>query len=313
MRTFNTARRTSWPAFGDNGGMPGPIGVTPAPLRPTTPGATPPKTVDTSAIDVNGAEFKKLPPSFQQAVRDAKAFSAVNFRGMTPAPKVLVTAAASNGQAPVSVIVPPNAQAPFTVQTHYHGDGARSLASNPAADAIATQVKRGDSTVFVLPEAAKPGAPTDWTNVRRIGDTTTEALAAAGVTGDVGQQTLSVHSAGGRALMYAVKNGESLKADRLVIQDALFESNSGRGAATFLKQQLPQATGVGRITLVPSTGPGAAGLMKDLDEPSLTRTQVLARELKAAGRTVDVVNVATHDDAAKQLAPKAGARDGWVP
>lgn len=294
--------------------MPGPIGVTPTPLRPTTP-ATPaaPKTVDVSSIDVNGAEFKKLPPAWQQAVRDAKAFSAANFRGMAPAPKVLVTAAASNGQAPVSVIVPPGATAPFKVQTHYHGDGARSLATNPAAEAIAKQVKSGDSTVFVLPEAAKPGAPTDWTNVRRIGDTTTEALAGA-VTGDVGQQTISVHSAGGRALMYALKNGEQLKADHLVIQDALFESNTGRGAATSLKQYLPQATsGVGRITLVPSTGAGAAGLMKDLDEPTLTRTQVLTRELKAAGRTVDVVNVTTHDDAAKQLAPKTPARDGWVP
>ena len=168
--------------------------------------------------------------------------------------------------------------------------------------------------VVVLPEAAKPGAPTDWTNVRRIGDTTSEALAGAGLTGDVGQQTLSVHSAGGRALMYALKNGEQLKADHLVIQDALFESNSGRGAATYLKQHLPQATsGVGRITLVPSTGAGAAGLMKDLDEPSLTRTQVLTRELKAAGRAVEVVNVPTHDDAAKQLRPGAALRDGWVP
>lgn len=294
--------------------MPGPIGVTPTPLRPATPAApTLPKTVDVSSIDVGGAEFKKLPPAWQQAVRDAKAFSAANFRDMAPAPKVLVTAAASNGQAPVSVIVPPGATAPFKVQTHYHGDGARSLATNPAAEAIAKQVKSGDATVFVLPEAAKPGAPTDWTNVRRIGDTTTEALAGA-VTGDVGQQTVSVHSAGGRALMYALKNGEQLKADHLVIQDALFESNTGRGAATYLKQHLPQATsGVVRITLVPSTGAGAAGLMKDLDEPSLTRTQVLTRELKAAGRTVDVVNVTTHDDAAKQLAPKAPARDGWVP
>lgn len=294
--------------------MPGPIGVTPTPLRPTTPGVTAPKTVDASSIDVNGAEFKKLPPAWQQAVRDARAFSATNFGGMAPAPKVLVTAAASNGQAPVSVIVPPNAAPPFKVQTHYHGDGARSLSANPAADALAKQVKRGDTTVFVLPEAAKPGAPTDWTNVRRIGDTTSEALTGAGITGDVGQQTLSVHSAGGRALMYALKNGEQLKADHLVIQDALFESNSGRGAATYLKQHLPQATsGVGRITLVPSTGSGAAGLMKDLDEPSLTRTQVLTRELKAAGRSVDVVNVPSHDDAAKQLRPLAPPPDSWVP
>lgn len=294
--------------------MPGPIGVTPTPLRPATPGATTPKTVDVSSIDLTGAEFRQLPPAWQQAVRDAKTFSAANFRGMAPAPKVLVTAAASNGQAPVSVIVPPNAEAPFKVQTHYHGDGARSLATNPAAEAIAKQVKRGDATVFVLPEAAKPGAPTDWNNVRRIGDTTSEALAGAGLTGDLGHQTLSVHSAGGRALMNALKNGEQLQADQLVIQDALFESNSGRGAATYLKQHLPQATsGVGRITVVPSTGPGAAGLMKDLDEPSLTRTQVLTRELEAAGRAVDVVNVPTHDDAAKQLRPGAPARDGWVP
>ena len=248
-------------------------------------------------------------------MKDAKTYAATNFRGMTPAPMVLVTAAPSNGQAPVSVIVPPNAKAPFSVQTHYHGDGARSLAANPAGDAIAKKVKGGDPTVFVLPEAAKPGAPTDWSNVRRIDDTTAQSLAGAGLAGDIGQRTISVHSAGGRALVTALKNGEQLKADHLVLQDALFESNTGRGAATFLKQNLPQASAdVGRITLVPSTGAGAAGLWKDLDEPALTRTDVLARHLRAAGRTVDVVNVTTHDDAARQVrpAPQGQSTDGFV-
>lgn len=292
--------------------MPGPTGIgsVTTPTLPTTPGASAgPQPVDVSTIDLNGAAFRKLPPAWQTAVRDAKTFAAANFRGMSPAPRVLVTGAPSNGAAPVSVIVPPNAKAPFQVQTHYHGDNARSLASNPAAAAIATAVTKGAATVFVLPEAGKSGAPTDWTNVRAIGATTTEALAGAGLTGDVAGRTLSVHSAGGRALKRALENGERLQADHLVLQDALFEGNSGRGVATFLKQRLPQASAdVGRITLVPSTGAGAAGLMKDLDEPRLTRTDVLARELRAAGRTVDVVKVQTHDDAAGKLSPP----QGWV-
>lgn len=299
--------------------MPGPNGIgSPTPVRPapSTGVATGPKAVDVSTIELNSAAFRALPPSWQVAVKDAKTYAAANFRGMTPQPKVLVTGAPSNGQAPVSVIVPPNAKAPFSVQTHYHGDGARSLAANPAGDAIAKKVKAGDATVFVLPEAAKPGAPTDWTNVRRIDDTTTESLAGAGLSGDVGSRSLSVHSAGGRALVNALKNGEQLKVDHLVLQDALFEGTNGRGAATFLKQNLPQASAdVGRITLVPSTGAGAAGLWKDLDEPGLTRTDVLARQLRAAGRKVDVVNVATHDDAAKQVrpaAPQPAPTDGFV-
>lgn len=292
--------------------MPGPIGVAPVRPAPSTGAATGPRSVDVSTIDLNGAAFRALPPSWQLAVKDAKTYAAANFRGMSPPTAVLVTGAPSNGQAPVSVIVPPNAKAPFSVQTHYHGDGARSLAANPAGDAIAKRVKAGDATVFVLPEAAKPGAPTDWSNVQRISDTTAQSLAGAGLSGDVGTRTLSVHSAGGRALVNALKNGEQLKADHLVLQDALFEGTAGRGAATFLKEHLPRATaGVGRVTLVPSTGAGAAGLWKDLDEPQLTRTDVLARQLRAAERTVDVVGVTTHDDAARQLQP-ASARP-WAP
>lgn len=290
--------------------MPGPTGIggVTGPRATSTPSVSGPGTVDVATIDLASADFRRLPPAWQQAVRDAKTFSATHFSSMAPPPKVLVTAAASNGHAPVSVIVPPNAKGPFQVQTHYHGDHARSLAANPAAPALAAQVKRGDSTVYVLPEAAKPGAPTDWSNARNIGGTTAEALASAGLTGDVGRRTVSVHSAGGRALVNALKGGEALRADHLVLQDALFESNSGRGAATFLKQHLPQATAdVARVTLVPSAGPGAAGLMKDLDEPRLSRTDVLARELRAAGRQVDVVGVRTHDDAAGQLRPQ-----GWV-
>lgn len=286
--------------------MPGPLSVGPVRGGPSQPTSAAPTPVDVSAISLGSAEFKKLPPAWQQAVRDAKTFSTTQLAGVSPPPKVVVTAAPSNGSAPVTVIVPAGAKEPFSVQTHYHGDGARALASNPASSALAKQLKAGATTVFVLPEANKPGAPTDWTNVKAIGATTAEALTGAGVTGAVGERTLSVHSAGGRALKAALEHGERLAVDHLVLQDALFESNVGRGVATYLKQHLPATSdGVGRITVVPSTGAGAAGLMKDLDEPALTRTQVLVRELKAAGRTVEVVPVATHDEAATKLRPSA--------
>lgn len=294
--------------------MPGPITTTPVRPVPTGGPASAPATVDAAAIDVASAEFRTLPAAWQRAVKDAKSALATDFKGLTPPPRVWVTAAPSNGTAPVTVVVPASARAPFTVQTHYHGDFARSLASNPATSAIAKNLRSGGDTVFVLPEAGRPGKPTDWTNVRSFGATTAEALSGAGLSGDVGSRVVSVHSAGGRALKRALENGETLSAHHLVLQDALFEGESSRGVATFLKQRLPAVSGdVGRITIVPSTGPGAAGLMKDLDEPSFTRTQVLAKALQAAGRTVDVVTVTTHDDAARQLRPASPTpRDGFV-
>jgi hypothetical protein len=290
--------------------MPGTTGLRRAGAAHTPPGSTgePPRPVDVSSIKVGSAAFGRLPAAWQQAVRDARTFASGQLRGVSPPPRVLVVASPSNGRAPVTVLVPAGARAPLRVQTHYHGDHARALGANPAAAAIASQLRRGDATVFVLPEAAKVGAPTGWSNARSLGGTTDEALAAAGLSGEVEHRTLSVHSAGGRALVGALKQGESLRADHLVIQDALFESTSGRGVATFLKQRLPvAAAGVARITLVPSTGPGAAGLMRDLDEPRLSRTEVLGRELRLAGRAVAVVNVRTHDDAAGQLRP-----GGWT-
>jgi hypothetical protein len=291
--------------------MPGPIGSA-TPLRTPTAPAPRARTVDAGAIDPASAEFRALPPAWQQAVRDARAFQG-SLQGVSPLPRVLVCASAANGGAPVSVIVPANATAPVQVHTHYHGDGARALAANPTNEAIAKQLRGGDPTVFVLPEAQQPGAPTDWTNVRGIGAVADDALAAAGLDGAVGARVVSVHSAGGRALKQAIEGGERLRADQLIIQDALFEGNTGRGVATFLKQRLADATGdVGRITLVPSTSAGAAGLMKDLDEPRLTRTQVLERALTSAGRSVTVAGVASHDDAARVLTPPARS-SGWVP
>jgi hypothetical protein len=242
--------------------------------------AIPAKAIDVSTL--TPAELKALPPAYQAAVKQAKAYAEKSFAGMAPAPQVLVVASASNGNAPVTVIVPPGAKEPLSVQTHYHGDRATSVGGeNAAADELGKRVKAGDTTVYVLPEAKAAGGRTDWTNAGDIDKTTTEALAAAGL-GDkaVGHTTISVHSAGGRALANAIKDGKQLKADELVLQDALFEGANGPGAYSALKQTLPGATaGVKQVTIVPSQETDTAA----------ARSAAQADALKKAQRPVTVL------------------------
>ena len=222
--------------------MPPPTIAAPGPVRvaPRTPAsaAPPDQAIDVSTVDLKSAEFKALPAAYQRAVKDAKAYADQNFKTMAPAPQVLVTPSSSdtNGGQPVTLIVPPGAKAPLTVQTHYHGDSAHSLSgTNQAADRIAKNVKAGDQTVYVLPEANKAGgAGTDWSNATNIGKTTDEALKHAGLPTDDAHRIISAHSAGGRALLGAVNRGEQLQANHLVIQDALYDPT-----ATNLTKKLP--------------------------------------------------------------------------
>ncbi len=268
-----------------------------APVR-TPPGLTsqlPTKAIDAATIDVTGAEFKALPAGYQKAVQQAKAYADKNFSGMAPAPQVLVVPSASNGNSPVTVIVPPGAKQPLSVQTHYHGDRATAVAGeNAAADEIGKRVKAGDTRVYVLPEARSTDGRTHWENAGDINKTTAEALEAAGL-GDaaIGHTTISVHSAGGRALANALKDGKPLKADELVLQDALFEGATGPGAYSALRKSLPGATAdLKRITIVPSNQTPTAA----------ERSQQLAEDLKAKGRPVTVAPATkTHAAAAAVL------------
>lgn len=274
--------------------MPPPVGAPTGVRAPTTTGPqVPEQAIDVSTIDVRGAEFRKLPAAYQRAVTDAKAYAEKNFKTMAPAPKVLVTPSSvkTNGGQPVTVVVPPGAKEPLNVQTHYHGDYARSTSGiNGATDQIAKNVKAGDTTVYVLPEAKSAGGQgTDWGNTGNIGLTTDEALKHAGLSGDQAHRTISVHSAGGRALLKAVENGEQLKADQLVIQDALYDPTG-----TNLRSKLPPASsGVARITIQPT-----------VETPHDTRTEALRNALKGGGRNVDVApKVQSHGQAANQLRP----------
>ncbi|MBS1150433.1 MAG: hypothetical protein H6Q89_2131, partial [Myxococcaceae bacterium] len=178
---------------------------------------------------------------------------------------------------------------------------------------IARRVRAGEATVYVLPEAKRPAAAgTDWNNAASLSKTTAEALAHAGLEGQiVGRTSLSVHSAGGRALANAVKNGEELEADELVLQDALFEREQGPGAYSALKDTLPRATaGVKAITIVPA---------QDNPQPdgASTRSKVLAAKLQAAGRNVEIAAAAkSHGAAAAVLSPGRPVlpgRDHFVP
>ena len=174
--------------------MPPPVGAPTGVRAPTTAGPQiPDQAIDVAAIDVKGAELKKLPAAYQRAVTDAKAYAAKSFKDMAPPPKVLVTpsSAKTNGGQPVTLVIPPGAKEPLHVQTHYHGDYARSTSGiNGATDQIAKNVKAGDTTVYVLPEAKSAGGQgTDWGNTGNIGATTDEALKHAGLSGDQAHRT----------------------------------------------------------------------------------------------------------------------------
>lgn len=262
------------------------------PLSPTTTApvgntrtASPPPTVDVAAIDPKSAEFRALPAAHQTAVREAQAYAAAQFRGMDPAPRILVTSSAGNGSAPVTVIVPPGARDPLRVHTHYHGDRAGSVrGENAAADTIAAKIKGGDKTVYVLPEARSPHGQTDWSNVSDIDRTTADALTAAGLgRASVDHRTVTAHSAGGRAIAAGVAKGKDLTADVLILQDALYD-----GARQDLARDLPRAVGVGRVVVVPSA-----------DNPSsVPRGEELKRQLAKSWTEVDLTPPAANHPAA---------------
>lgn len=264
--------------------------ITATPVGTTRGAPPPPPTVDVAEIDTRSAEFRALPEAHRTAVREAQAYAA-RFRGMDPPPRILVTSSPGNGEAPVTVIVPPGARDPLRVHTHYHGDRAGSVrGENAAADTIAGKIKGGDKTVYVLPEARSPHGQTDWSNVSDLDRTTTDALAAAGLgRADVDHRTVSGHSAGGRAIAAGLAKGKGLTADVLILQDALYD-----GARQDLARDLPRAVGVGRVVVVPSA-----------DNPtSVPRGEELKRELAKSWTDVDLAPRAKdHAAAAAVLVP----------
>ncbi len=254
------------------------------------PPPPPPPNAPVDVATITTAQARALPPAYQTAVREAQAYATKHFAGMAPAPRVLVTPAKSNGDAPVTVIVPPGAKAPLTVQTHYHGDRAGAVSGeNAAADQIAAKVKKGGSTVYVLPEAQKTGTPTNWRNVGDINATTTEALAAAGLgSAQVGRTVVSAHSAGGRAIARDLDAGHKLKADELVLQDALYEGKAEPAYSPILAK-LP-GSAVKSVTLVHSD-----------DEGMQPRGEKLAGKLREKGIDVTFLGVKHHPQAAGVL------------
>jgi hypothetical protein len=260
--------------------------------RPAPPTAeVPTQPIDVTTVDPKSAEFRALPPKYRTAVREAKAYYQKNFSQMAPPPRVLVTASKSNGDLPVTVIVPPGVQPPLTVHTHYHGDRAGSVSGeNAAADRVAERVRGGSRTVYVMPEAAKTGEPTSWHNVTSINKTTAEALDAVGLRGQaIERNVISGHSAGGRAISRDLSLGNKLRADELVLQDALYDGKQESAYKPILAK-LPGAD-VKKVTLVHS----------DQEGMSHPRGETLARELEARGIQVAQRRVAVHPQAAGVL------------
>ncbi len=140
--------------------------------------------------------------------------------------KIVVSTSPGNGGSPVVTVVPPGFDPAkgAKVQTHYHGDRTSAAEPNGLGTQAMQQMMTSDpQQVFVLPEAkGNVGTDgTDWTNVSDQATTTRDALKDAGVD-KVASKTVSAHSAGGRALSYALKEG-NVDADRVLLLDCLYE------------------------------------------------------------------------------------------
>lgn len=191
------------------------------------------------------------------------------------------------------------------MHTHYYGDRAGPVSGeNVAAETIAKKIKAGDDTVYVIPQDKALGDATNWSNVADINETTAEALRHAGLSGEkIGRTVVSGHSAGGRAIVSGIKDGQTLKADELVLQDALYEGIKGPGAHTALKKHLPAtAKDIGTVTIV--------GSQEESTAPA--RSKELADLLKKAGRNVTILpRTPTHAGAGGVLeAPKQPPQQG---
>jgi hypothetical protein len=153
--------------------------------------------------------------------------------------RVVVSTSAANGGQPVLTLVPPgfDPSKPARVHTHYHGWNS-TVADAPGHGTRRTENMqaigaRDPQTLFVLPECsnaptrgAGQGYRADWSNVRDQATTTDDALRAAGVDpGRVDEHVVSAHSAGGKALQFAMQHhpdGSGLRADRLQLFDCFY-------------------------------------------------------------------------------------------
>jgi hypothetical protein len=219
---------------------------------------------------------------------------------------VTVSNIAGNGNFPVVTVVPPgfDPSKPAKVQTHYHGDRTSAAEANSGGPLAMRELMKADpQRVFVLPEARANvgGNSTDWNNALDQGQTTRAALANAGVA-NVGEKTVSGHSAGGRALANVMKNGK-LDADHVVLLDCLYEP-----AATTLRESLVANKKVKQVTVVLGS-----------NEPSRADAMVAALPGRSDKVTVRPLNGnGAHETVLRYFIdgsrlPSAGGSDSWTP
>ncbi len=249
-----TSRRASC----DDGAVPPPV----TPVRRVEP-ATISKTQDPITVTANSptaAELTALArtdrPLADTVRRAQSAFGDLTTAGG----HITVSNVAGNGNFPVITVVPPgfDPSKPAKVQTHYPGDRTSAAEANSGGPLAMRELMKADpQRVFVLPEARANvgGNGTDWNNAIDQGQTTRAALANAGVS-NVGEKTVSGHSAGGRALANVMKNGK-LDADHVVLLDCLYEP-----AASTIRDSLVANKKVNHVTVVlGSNDPSRAATM----------------------------------------------------
>jgi hypothetical protein len=191
-------------------------------------------------------------------IEHAKA-SYADLLALKPPATILVTTSAGNGGQPVMVVMGPEFKKDedANVHTYYHGDNATvadPLGSKDGHNARIRAVILGEDkqAVFVLPEAGNSrgiDSPAHdnhygvaWSNVKSQAQTTNDALAEAGVR-RIAERTVSAHSGGGMALIYAINNtpnGTGLLADRLDLYDCVYHFGEPDTHAFHLDEHLAQ-------------------------------------------------------------------------
>jgi hypothetical protein len=210
----------------------------PSPARTVGPGAFDAAHVDEAQLNALRASHAPADQRLAQTLKCAKRRYADL---IASGGQVVVNASAGNGGQPVVTLIPAgfDSSQPARVYTHYHGWSTTVAGPGAMADQRTARIgkvqARDPQTIVVLPECASapvnygwnapPEYKTDWSNVKSQAQTVDDALAAAGIDGPIGQEIVSAHSGGGRALVNAIQgqpDGSGLRADRLELMDCLY-------------------------------------------------------------------------------------------
>lgn len=210
---------------------------------PAGAGQTPPQKydiMDDAALKALKASKKPEDKQTAMEIENARKSYAPLIKGGA---KIYINRPVGNSGAPVLTMVPKalvdNPNQKFNTVVHYGGMHGTAANPDPSADSnkkIGAAINGTPPTVYILPEGKSPvknpgrqlhtpeDYDPDWSVAKDPRATADDSLKAIGLkpTGDGNKLTVSAHSAGGRAVVNAIKNGK-LDCDQLVLQDSLYQ------------------------------------------------------------------------------------------